>query len=331
MHCISYSKFGPASEVLKPTEVSTPEPKDGEVLVKIHFSGVNPSDAKARAGNRPGVTKPQYRLVIPNSDGSGIISSVGKGIDAERIGEKVWIWNGQWQRPYGTAAEFIALPSEQAVQIPGGMSLETGACLGIPGLTAAHCTLGDGSLAGKKILISGGSGSVGNIAIQLAKWSGAQVIATGSVSGFDHIYRAGADHVFDYSDPELSQKIMEISPLGLDRAIEVEFGQNIDFLHKVMKPYGTISIYGSAKNMVPSIPFGQYLYKAINLDIVLIYILPEPQRKLAIQNLYRAHKEGALETKIETIYNLQDCSLAQDLTLKPGRQGAVLLRTFCNP
>ena len=326
MRCISYSKFGPASEVLMFTEVTTPEPQDGEVLVRLHFSGVNPSDAKARAGNRPGVTKPQYELVIPNSDGSGIITAVGKGVDTMRIGEKVWIWNGQWQRPYGTAADFIALPSEQAIQIPSEISLETGACLGIPGLTAAHCTLGDGSLAGKTILISGGSGSVGNISIQLAKWSGAQVISTGSINRFDHIYNAGADHVFDYGDPELAKKIMKISPSGLDRAIEVEFGQNIDFLHEVMKPYGTVSIYGSAKNMVPVIPFGQYLYKAIKLDIALIYILPEPERKLAIQNLYRAHKAGALETKIDTIYNLEDCSLAHDLTLKPGRKGAVLLR-----
>jgi NADPH2:quinone reductase len=206
MRCISYSKFGPASEVLKVTEVSTPEPKDGEVLVRLHFSGANPSDAKARAGNRPGVTKPQYELVIPNSDGSGIITAVGKGVDTGRVGEKVWIWNGQWHRPYGTAADFIALPSEQAVQIPIGMSLETGACLGIPGLTAAHCTLGDGSLDGKTVLISGGCGSVGNISIQLAKWSGAQVISTGSTNGFSHIYDAGADHVFDYGDPELTQK-----------------------------------------------------------------------------------------------------------------------------
>ena len=327
MRCISYSKFGPASEVLKITEVSTPDPQDGEVLVRLHFSGANPSDAKARAGNRPGVTKPQYELVIPNSDGSGIITAVGKGVNTVRIGEKVWIWNGQWQRPCGTAAEFIALPSEQAVKIPSGMTLETGACLGIPGLTAAHCTLGDGSLAGKTVLISGGSGSVGNISIQLAKWSGAQVISTGSTNGFAHIYNAGADHVFDYGDPELSKKIMKVSPLGLDRAIEVEFGQNIEFLHEVMKPHGTISIYGSAKNMSPVIPFGQYLYKAIKLDIALIYILPEPERKLAIENLYKAHKAGALETKIETIYNLESCSLAHDLTLKPGRMGAVLLRT----
>ena len=328
MRCISYSKFGPASEVLKVNEVSTPEPQDGEVLVRLHFSGANPSDAKARAGNRPGVTKPQYELVIPNSDGSGIITAVGKGVDTVRVGEKVWIWNGQWQRPYGTAADFIALPSKQAVQVPIGMSLETGACLGIPGLTAAHCTLGNGSLAGKTVLISGGAGSVGNISIQLAKWSGAQVISTGSTNGFSHMYNAGADHVFDYGDPELTQKIMKISPLGLDRAIEVEFGQNIEFLHQVMKPYGTVSIYGSAKNMAPVIPFGQYLYKAIKLDITLIYILPDPERKLAIQNLYRAHKAGALETKVETVYNLEDCSLAHELTLTPGRRGAVLLRTI---
>ena len=327
MQCITYSKFGPSSEVLNLQELSTPEPKDGEVLVKLHFSGVNPSDAKARAGNRPGVLKPQFDVIVPNSDGSGEIIKIGSGVDPKRVGEKVWIWNGQWQRPYGTAAEYIALPSEQAVPLPKGMTFDTGACLGIPGLTAAHCILGDGSLKGKTVFISGAAGSVGGLSVQLAKWSGACVIATGSIDGFDRINNAGADHVFEYNDPQLAQKILDISPTGVDRAIEVEFGNNINLLPEIMKPYSTISIYGSAKNMSPTIPFGQYLFKAITLSIELIYILPQAKRVQAIQNLHNAHFDKAFRPEIDEIYTLSQCDIAHDKCLKPGREGAILLRT----
>ena len=327
MKCISYSEFGPSSKVLKFGELQTPEPEDGEVLIKLHFSGVNPSDAKARAGNRPGVLKPQFDIIIPNSDGSGEITKIGKGVDKKRLGQKVWVWNGQWQRPHGTASQFIALPSEQAILIPKTMSFETGACLGIPGLTAAQCTLGDGSLKGKTILISGGAGSVGNLSIQLAKWSGARVIATGSSTGFNRIKNAGADYVFGYSDPQLEQKILDISPSGIDRVIEVEFGNNINLFPKIMKPYSVLSVYGSAKNMVPILPFGQYLYKGIKISIELIYILPELPRLRAIKNLHDAHFDKALKTGIDTIYDLSECAIAHDKSLTPGRAGAILLST----
>ena len=327
MKCVTYSEFGPSSKVLKYQEFPTPEPKKGEVLVKLHFSGVNPSDAKARAGSRPGVLKPQFDTIIPNSDGSGEIIKIGKEVDKKRLGERVWIWNGQWQRPYGTASEFIALPSEQAITIPEKMSFETGACLGIPGLTAAQCALGDGSLKGKTILISGGAGSVGNLSIQLAKWSGARVIATGSATGFDRINNAGADYIFEYNDTQLAQKILDISPSGVDRVIEVEFGTNINLFPEIMRPYSVLSVYGSAKNMVPTIPFGPYLYKGIQISIELIYILPQTHRLRAIKNLHDAHTDKALVPEIEKIYNLSECALAHDKSLTPGRAGAILLNT----
>ena len=326
MRSIVYSKFGPAKEVLEQKDVPIPNPVKGEVLVEIRFSGANPSDAKSRAGSRPGVTKPQFDQIIPNSDGSGIITSVGPGVDKERVGQRVWIWNGQWQRPNGTAAAYISLPSEQAVLMPDTMSFETGACLGIPGLTAAYCTLGEGPLKDKTVFISGGAGAVGHNCIQLAKWSGAKVIATGSEPRFDHISHAGADHILDYRDPDLVKKLLELSPGGVDRAIEVEFGENINLLHQITKPNGSISLFGGAKNMNPVFPFGPYLFKALKINIALIYILPEEDRKLAIKYLHDAHKDGALNTAIGKIFSLEECADAHDSTLEPGRTGSVLIK-----
>ena len=326
MKAITYSEFGVSTDVLKVKELPIPKVGKDEVLVALEFSGSNPSDAKSRAGNRPGITKPQFEQIVPNSDGSGIITAVGEAVDKSRIGQRVWIWNGQWQRPNGTAAEYISVSSAQAVEMPEDMSFETGACLGIPGLTASYCTLGDGALSGKTVFVSGGAGAVGHTCIQLAKWSGATVIASGSENGFEHIREAGADHVFDYRDPDLSKKILDICPPGVDRAIEVEFGENVNLLHKIVRQNGDISLYGGAKNMTPSFPFGPYLFKALKINIALIYILPKQDRDIAIKALHDAHSEGALKMAVGNVFSLEECALSHDATLAPGRKGSVLLK-----
>ncbi|WP_026759099.1 NADPH:quinone reductase [Sediminimonas qiaohouensis] len=326
MRAVSYTKFGPADKVLELTRLDTPSPAAGEVLVRVAFSGVNPSDAKARAGARPGVTKPAFDRIIPHSDGSGVIDAVGDGVDPARVGQPVWIWNGQWQRAFGTAADHIALPADQAVPLPEGVSLEAGATLGIPGLTAAQTVFGGGEVAGKTLLVSGGAGAVGHDAVQLAKWAGATVIATCAASGIDRVRAAGADHAFDYSDPDLAAKINDASGgQGVDRAVEVEFGANAALLAEVMKPLGTIAAYGSGKDMTPQIPFGAFLFKALKIDVTLIYILHAPERQAAIARLHRALGEGALRPSIHAIYPLDACAAAQDTTMTPGRAGAVLL------
>ena len=326
MKAITYSEFGVSTDVLKVKELPIPKVSKDEVLVALEFSGSNPSDAKSRAGNRPGITKPQFEQIVPNSDGSGIITAVGEAVDKSRIGQRVWIWNGQWQRPNGTAAEYISVPSAQAVEMPKDMSFETGACLGIPGLTASYCTLGDGALGGKTVFVSGGAGAVGHTCIQLAKWSGARVIASGSENGFQHIREAGADHVFDYRDPDLSKKILDICPPGVDRAIEVEFGENVNLLHKIVRQNGEISLYGGAKNMNPTFPFGPYLFKALKINIALIYILPEQDRDIAIKALHDAHSEGALKMAVGNVFSLEECAKSHDATLTPGRKGSVLIK-----
>ena len=326
MRAITYSRFGPAADVLELTDVETPVPAPGEVLVRLIVSGANPSDAKARAGARPGVTKPAFSRIIPHSDGAGVIEAVGDGVDTARIGQRVWIWNGQWQRSHGTAAEMIALPAVQAVPLPEGVSLDVGATLGIPGLTAAHTVFGAGDVAGKTLLISGGAGSVGHNAVQLAKSGGATVIATASASATARVAQAGADHVLDYADPDLATNIIEVTNgCGVDRAIEVEFGTNAALLAEVMTENGTIATYGSAKAMMPELPFGAYLFKALIIDIVLIYILPDDKRQAAIARLHGALIDGTLTPAIQAHFDLANCAAAHDAVLTPGRAGAVLV------
>ncbi len=328
MKAIVYDRFGGARDVLRLEEIETPRPEAGEVTVDLLFSGVNPSDVKARAGSRPGVTRPPFPMVIPHSDGAGVISAVGEGVDAARIGERVWIWNGQWRRAFGTAACRITLPQSQAVTLPDSVDFETGAVMGIPGLTAAFTVFSGGEVAGKTLLIQGGAGTVGLLAVQLAKWGGAHVIATARGRGAERAREAGADAVVDYAEPDLGGRILAAnSGRPIDRIVEVEFGRNIAADTEVIAENGTICAYGSALEMEPALPFYPLLFKAVTIEIALIYLLGEEERKSTIDRLDRALVEGALRCPVERVYPLADCAAAHEAVEAGNRAGAILLGT----
>ena len=135
MKSILYSEPG-GPDVLRLVDRPVPVPKPGEVLVRMAVSGVNPTDWKSRRGGGLGGRGLGSDGVVPNQDGAGTIEAAGPGVDPGRVGERVWIWEAFWQRPEGTAQEFIAIPSDQAVSLPPGASFDLGASLGIPALTA---------------------------------------------------------------------------------------------------------------------------------------------------------------------------------------------------
>ena len=327
MRGITYSEFGKARDVLVLRDLPTPNPAKGEVLVRLVRSGVNPSDIRARAGGRPGVTKPPFPLIIPHSDGSGLIKAVGEGVSASRIGERVWIWNGQWKRAFGTAAEFIALPSEQAVKLDDGISFDDGAVLGIPGLTAAHIVLGRGSVAGKTMLISGGAGSVGYLAVQIAVASGAHVIATAhGDTAMQLVHAAGAHAVIDYKSENLAEAVLQASNgRTIDHVVEVEFGRNIDMISEVISEAGHITSFGSARDMRPSFPFYPLMFKAVTIELALIYLLQDQQRQQAISNLTTHLNNGTIQFRTPHIFPLEACAEAHDIVASGKRSGAVLL------
>src|SRR5207244_12091036 len=137
-------------------DVPTPEPGPGEVRVKLAASGGNPSDVKSREGRTRKIAFPR---VIPHSDGAGVIDKIGAGVPQARVGERVWTWNAQWKRAFGTAAEYVVLPAAMAVRLPDHVSFAEGACLGIPAMTACHAVAVAEAWAGSTILISGGAGA----------------------------------------------------------------------------------------------------------------------------------------------------------------------------
>jgi len=276
-----YEKNGAAAEVLRVGDRPDPEPGPGDVRVRLRTSAVNPSDVKARDGSRKVI--PPY--VIPNSDAGGIIDRVGAGIDRKRLGERVWTYNAQWQRPFGTSAQWVALPAALAVPLPDVLDFDAAACLGIPCMTAHRCLFAEGPVRGKVVLVTGGAGVVAHYAIQMAKWAGATVVTTVSTDAkADHARKAGADILINYRTQNVVDRIR--SELGgVDHVVDVDFGENLPVTAQVLKPGGVVTSYSSMRAPTPVYPY--YTLHALNPVIrpVLVYSMPDAAKARAIVDI----------------------------------------------
>jgi NADPH:quinone reductase len=324
MRAAYYEKNGPAREVLRVADVETPQPGRGEVRVRLLTSGVNPSDVKGRAGTTRKIAFPR---VIPHSDGAGEIERVGEGVPASRVGERVWVWNGQWRRPFGTAAESIVLPAEQAVPLPAQTSLEAGACLGIPAFTAYQAVELADAKEGATILVAAGAGAVGHYAIQLAKKRKSAVITTVSSPAKAEIARqAGADHVIDYKREDVGERVMALTgKRGVDAVIEMDLAANARLLPGVLAPNGTVAIYGSGAPEA-TIPFQFLLQNSIALKFLLVYLMPQEQRARAAADITRMLERGELIHNVAQTFDLADIVAAHE-TVEGGKaMGNIVVR-----
>ena len=305
MKAVWYEQIGAADDVLTHGNIDDPEVSDGEVLVRLRTSGVNPSDVKTRAGARGEL---QFPRIIPHSDGAGNIEAVGNGVDKNRIGERVWLWNGAFGRAFGTCAEYISLPANQAVEMPENSTFEAGACMGIPASTAYHGVFSGGSIKNKTLLVTGGAGAVGHYAIQLAKWDGAQVVATVSSPEKGLAAKeAGADLVVNYKTDDVVEAVNDFtSGKGVDRIVEVEFGGNLSISEQIIKTNGVIAAYGSVAVGNPELPFYNLMFKNAVLKMYLIYIVPGEARMKIIEGLTKALSENALVHQIAKSFDLTE-------------------------
>lgn len=292
-----YERNGTAREVLQVGELPTPQPAAGEVRVRVHWSGVNPSDVKSRAG-RP----PAFPRIVPHSDGMGRVDAVGPGVDAGRVGQRVWLWNAAWGRADGSAAQYVVLPAAQAVPLPDdapGLVDEAAACFGIPALTALHAvTLGEGVQA-RSVLVAGGAGAVGHYAVQMARLAGArQVLATVSGPEKAAIARAaGADVVIDYRREDVAARVREATGgRGVDRVVEVDISANGALDAELVALHGEIVAYGGRHEL--TLPFFPLISKNVALRFFIVYHLSETERARAIDTLHGWLRAGALEHRI---------------------------------
>lgn len=325
MQAIWYEQQGPADQVLKLGEQPMPVVGDGDVLVRLQWSAVNPSDIKKRNGAQ--AVEFPAGFIIPHSDGAGVIEEVGSAVSKNRIGERVWIYQAQFGRHMGTAAEYVAVPSITAPTLPDNTELEIGACLGIPLMTAHRAVFMHGDVSGLNILVTGASGRVGYYAAQLAKLAGARVIATaGSDPRCEVARQTGADEVLNYKTDDLVSRITELTDgQGVDRIVEVEFGMNLETSVAVLKNGGIISSYSSSLATEPALPFYPLMFKNISINLVLVYSMPENAKQQAILDINRALAKEQLRHRIAQPWSLADTIKAHAAVEQGGKDGCVVI------
>ena len=306
MRAAYYERKGTAPDVLILGDVPVPDPGPDEVLVRVAISGVNPTDTKARSGWRS--SPMAFPRVIPHQDGAGVIQKVGSNISESRIGERVWLYEAQWQRPHGTAAEFTTVRSRQAVTLPENVSFYEGACLGIPAMTAHRCVFADGAVKGQRILVAGGAGAVGFYAIQFAKLGGAFVITTvSSARDADTAVRAGADIVIDRKKEDVAKRVLEITEnQGVDRIIEVAFGENAYLDAAIIAENGKIAAYASDAEHDPRLPFYGFMMKNTVLHFVLVYRMSEQAHHAAADEIGKCLRTNSLKHLLPVEFGLND-------------------------
>ena len=322
MRAAFYMKQGPAREVLQVGEQPTPEPGPGEVRVHLRTSGANPSDWKSRSGRTAPMSAP---LIIPHSDGAGDIDRVGAGV-ADRVGERVWIWNGQWRRSHGTAAEYIVLPSVQAVPLPTNISYAEGACFGIPALTALQAVRLAELSPVSTVMIVGGAGSVGHYAIQFAKMRGARIITT--VSGPEkaaHARRAGADEVINYRTENVSQRVKTLTDgRGVDALIELDLSANGKDYPNILRPHATVVVYGMSSNEA-TLPTLWLMRNSITLRLFLVYDLSAADREACLAELGALLQSNRLIHTVGRRLPLGEIALAHELSERGEVVGNIVL------
>lgn len=332
--------YRPENGALKLVDRPEPQPGAGELLVRVAFSGVNPTDWKAR--RNPYAGTPQGVDLVPDQDGSGTIVGIGAGVTDRAIGERVWLWESAWRRADGTAQELVALPADHAVGLPGFAGLELGASLGIPAMTAHRCLtvaeggpaqLAPGTLDGRVVLVSGGAGAVGHAAIELARWAGATVVATvSSAQKAELASAAGAHAVVNYRDADAASAIRGAAPDGVDLVVEVAAGANAALDTAVLAPGGTVAAYASGPDSpVVSLPIRDLMTRNVRWQFVLVYTMPDDAKRHAVAAVSAAVADGALRVGEEAglplhVYPLEDTEAAH-AAVESGVIGKVLIST----
>ena len=298
MRAAYYERTGAAADVLRVGDIPRPELAEGEVCVRVHASGVNPSDVKKRMGRMPAPA--DYPLIVPHSDGAGVIEAVGPGVPPHRVSERVWLWNAQWHRQFGTAAEFCILPADQAVRLAEGVEFAAGACLGIPAQTAWVAVMEGAPVPGKVVLVHGGAGAVGEMAVAIAANAGARVIATVSSDEKAAIARtAGAECVVDRHRDDIVEAVMEATAgAGAEHIVDVDFAANWRVNAAAMASNGSIAAYSAPS--APSFELDYYAFaaRAARLRFVQVYLLPAAERSRAIAGLNDMIDHAALPIRI---------------------------------
>jgi NADPH:quinone reductase len=322
MRAVWYDRQGPAAKVLQVGDLADPEPGTGDVRVRLRFSGINPGDIKKRRGWL-GSAMP-YPRVIPHSDGAGVVDQVGPGVDPGRVGQRVWVYNAQSYRPFGTAAQHTVVPDRLAVGLPDEVADQVGACLGIPGITAHRAVFADGPVDGATVLVHGALGGVGSIATQLAAWGGATVVSTvRRTADLAQLTGPAADRAVALDVGDSAQAIREHAPNGVDRIIEVAFSDNVDLDAAVAANDAVIAAYATRTDR-PDFPFWPMLFANLTIRLFGSDDFPVAARQQAAVDLTEAARTGDLNIPIGDPLPLDQAAEAHEMVDRGSRHRVLL-------
>lgn len=298
-----YERTGPAHDVIVVGEVPAPEPAAGEVLVRLHASGINPSDYKRRGNTR---AKMEFPRVIPHSDGAGVVAGIGTGVQGFSEGQRVWVFNAQDRRPFGTAAEYISLPAFQVRSLPDSASFEDGACFGIPAMTGHRAVFSQGPVRGQTVYVPGAASRVGAYAVQFAKWGGARVIAAASgAAKAEAVAALGADVVLRRDQVDLVPAILAATGgRGVDRICEIDLGANIRVSEQVLVDGGSISSYASAAEPTVTLTVSPRRARNMVVELVFVYTMSDAAKDAAARETIAAQEDGVLSHRIAGVFPL---------------------------
>ena len=325
MKAIWYTRQGPAHDVLQYGEQPEPHAAAGEVRIKLYASGVNPADIYRRAGPNFKMDGP---LIIPNSDGAGIVDEAGRGVDRGLIGRRVWLYNGQRNgRVFGTAAEYITISDDLVRELPRNTTFHEGACLGIPAMTAHVAVSRGGDIKDRPVFVSGGGGAVGHYAIQWAKRFGARVITTvSSAEKAAHAKAAGADTTVNYKTDDVAAAIRDFTDgKGLAHVVDLDFGANVGTLVPLVALGGSIAYFATKGNLNPVFPADDFMRRILTLHGIVLNSVPLAQRRKAQDDITQWLREGGMQHTISSVHPLAKTADAHDAVQAGTKRGTVVV------
>nr|WP_267241783.1 NADP-dependent oxidoreductase [Streptomyces sp. PR69] len=296
-------------EVLKIVEIDRPEPRPGEILVRVHAAGVNPTDWWHRATG--GLLTPG-RPVPLGWDVSGTVETVGLGVTMYEAGDEVF-GMPRLPEPAGAYAEFLTAPARHLARKPAGLTHVEAAALPVAGLTAWQCLVDTARVAeGQRVLIHAAAGGVGHLAVQIAKARGAYVIGTASAEKHDFVRDLGADEVIDYRTTDFVTAARDIDVV-LD-AVGGEYGPRS---LKTLRSGGrVVSIASPAEAALAD--------TAAGLGLRAGFTIVEPDHG-GLNALTALVESGHLRVAVDAVLPLEEAAKAHELGESGRTKGKIVL------
>ncbi len=325
MKAVVWTKYG-SPEGLKIMELEKPIPKDNEVLIKIHAATVIAGDCEMRALKFPfifkivmrlmvGITKPRGNMIL-GQEMSGEIEAIGKDVTALKVGDKVF---GTTGFKFSTYAEYVCLKDNNELvltSIPSNMSFEEAATIPIGGLEAFHFVSRAAQIGSEsKVLINGAGGSIGTIAIQLAKHYGAEVTVVDHGDKLDMLTSIGADHVIDYTKEDFT-KSDKVYDVILDVIGKSHYSRSLKSLTEK----------GVYINGNPKFPVKQRALITNLTSSKTVYCKITEQTTKDLVTLRNLIEDGHVKTVIDKIFALDDIVEAHKYVDKGLKQGNLVIK-----